>query len=44
MQLTDEMREYMKSEGLVCEASKEFGLEYWFFSFMHQNDWIVCQS
>lgn len=44
MQLTDEMREYLKSEGLVCEASKEYGLEYWFFNFMHPNDWIVCQA
>lgn len=44
MQLTDEMREYMKSEGLVCEDCKEYGLEYWFFNFMHPNDWIVCQA
>lgn len=44
MQLTDEMREYMKSEGLVGVVSKEYGLEYWFFNFMHPNDWIVCQA
>lgn len=44
MQLNDEMREYLKSEGLTCEASKEYGHEYWYFNFMHLNDWIVCQA
>lgn len=44
MQLTDEMREYLKSEGLVCEVSKEYGHEFWFFNFMHPNDWVVCQA
>lgn len=44
MQLNDEMREYLKSEGLVCEISKEYGFEYWYFPFMYSQDWIVCQS
>lgn len=44
MQLTDEMREYMKSEGLVCEVSKECGHECWHFPFMSSHDWVVCQA
>lgn len=44
MQLTDEMREYMKSEGLVGVVSKEYEHEYWYFNFMNQNNWVVCQA
>lgn len=44
MQLTDEMREYMKSEGLVCEISKEYGHEFWYFPFMTHKNWVVRQA
>lgn len=44
MQLTDEMREYMKSEGLVCEVCEEFQYESWYFPFMQPEDWVVHES
>lgn len=44
MQLTDEMREYLKDEGLVCEINEEYGQECWYFSFMSPHDWVVLQA
>jgi hypothetical protein len=44
MQLTNEMREYLQSEGLVSVTSEEFGFEAWHFPFMDEKDWIVLES
>ena len=44
MTLTDEMREYLQDEGLVCEVCEQYEYEKWYFPFMDLNDWIVLQA
>ena len=44
MQLTDEMREYLKDEGMVCQICEEYEFESWYFPFMKPEDWVVHQT